>query len=63
MATKPYSVLCRQVLILVVGRFRAENTLVQTGHDVLLHLVHHPLHRLRGTWRGQKEALSTAEAS
>lgn len=56
MAAKPDPVLRRQVLLLVISRLRAENTLVQTSHDVLLHLVHHPLHRLRGTWRDQKEA-------
>ena len=54
MAFIPYSVLRGQVLLLIVSRLWAEYTLIQTSHDVLLHLVHDPLYRLRGAWRAEE---------
>lgn len=44
----PDSVLRGQVLLLVISGFWTEDAFIETSHDVLLHLVHHLLHGLRG---------------
>lgn len=48
---QPDPVLCGQVLLLVICGLRTEDALVKPSHDVLLHLVHHWFHGLRGAWR------------
>lgn len=40
----PDPVLCDQVLLLIVRGLWTEDALIQTSHDVLLHLIHHLLH-------------------
>lgn len=47
----PDPVLRSQIFLLIVSGLRTKHTLIETSHDVLLHLVHHSLHLLRGTYR------------